>query len=288
MFTQYKKELKGLLYNMTGVVFIALVLIITGIFVSVINFYGANPMFEQTLDSAAFIFFLAVPILTMRSFAEEKNNRTDQLLYSLPVGMGKIVIGKYLAMVTIHAISTLVMCIYPLIFAGFVKIDFLSTYCGIFAFFLLGCALVAIGMFISTLTESQVISAVITFGAFITMYLMGVLRVLMPTSPVASLIGCFVIIVIICTVAYTTVKNLTFSLAMSIILAATVSVVYFIDSALFEGLIPNVLRNFALFDRMYIFVAYGIFDLSAVVYYLSVISLFVYLTVRKMDKKRIV
>ena len=101
MFAQYKKELKGFMFNMTGVTFIALVLIITGIFATLMSFKVGNPVFEQSLDSASFIFFLAVPILTMRSFAEEKSSKTDQLLYSLPVSMWKIVTGKYLSNYTI-------------------------------------------------------------------------------------------------------------------------------------------------------------------------------------------
>ena len=148
MFAQYKKELKGYFYNMTGVVFIALVLIITGIFATIMNFRNGYPEFEQTLDSASFIFFLAVPILTMRSFAEEKSLKTDQLLYSLPTGMTRIVIGKYLAMVTVLGASTLLLCLYPIILSFYGTVNFLGSYSGIFAFFLLGCTLIAIGIVI--------------------------------------------------------------------------------------------------------------------------------------------
>lgn len=286
MFAQYKKELKSFFNNMTGVTFIALVLILTGIFATIMNLKGGNPMFEQSLDTASFIFFLAVPILTMRSFAEEKSSKTDQLLYSLPVSMWKIVVGKYFAMITVHAVSTLIMCLYPIVMSFYGPVNFLGSYSGIFAFFLLGCSLIAIGMFVSTLTESQVISAVITFGAFIILYLMSVLSELIPDSSESSLICFFVLELIIGLIVHLLIKNSTASLGVTLVLAAATTVTYLVKEAVFEGLFPNILSKFALFDRMTSFIAYGIFDVSAVVYYLSAIFLFVYLSVRSMEKRR--
>lgn len=286
MFAQYKKELNGFIYNMTGVTFMALVLIITGIFATLMNFRGGNPMFEQSLDSASFIFFLAVPILTMRSFAEEKSSRTDQLLYSLPVSMWKIVLGKFLAMITVLTASSVIMCMYPIVLSFYGPVNFIGSYSGIFAFFLLGCTLIAIGMFISTLTESQVISAVITFGAFILLYLMSVVSTLIPDTSEASLICFFVVALVVGLVVHLILKNATVSLIVSLVLAAITTVFYFTNKSVFAGLFPEILTKLAVFDRMVNFISYGIFDIAAVVYYLSVIFLFVYLSVRSMEKRR--
>lgn len=286
MFAQYKKELKGYFYNMTGVVFIALVLIITGIFATIMNFHRGNPEFEETLDGASFIFFLAIPILTMRSFAEEKSLKTDQLLYSLPMGMTRVVIGKYLAMVTVLAASTALLCFYPVLLSFYGHVNFIDSYSGIFAFFLLGCALIAIGMFISTLTESQVISAVISFGVLIVVYFMTLISTIIPGSETASLVCFLAVALIIGMIVYLLVKSSTAALTVSLVLVGATAAVFFIDRTLFKGLFPAVLEKFALFDRMYNFIYYGVFDVSAVVYYLSVIFLFVYLSVRSMDKRR--
>lgn len=286
MLAQYKKELKSYFYNMTGVVFIALVLIITGIFATIMNFKKGNPSFEQTLEGASFIFFLAVPILTMRSFAEEKSLKTDQLLYSLPVGMTRIVIGKFLAMVTVLGAATVLLCLYPVLLSFYGPVHFIGSYSGIFAFFLLGCALIAIGMFISTLTESQVISAVITFGVFIAVYFMAFISNIIPGSDTASLICFLVLALVIGLIVHLIVKNSTVGLTVSIVLVAATTVCFFVDRSMFKGLFPSILEKFALFDRMYNFIYYGFFDVSAVVYYLSVIFLFVFLSVRSMDKKR--
>ena len=286
MFAQYKKELKGYFYNMTGVVFIALVLIITGIFATIMNFRNGYPEFEQTLDSASFIFFLAVPILTMRSFAEEKSLKTDQLLYSLPTGMTRIVIGKYLAMVTVLGASTLLLCLYPVILSFYGTVNFLGSYSGIFAFFLLGCTLIAIGMFISTLTESQVISAVVTFGVFIAVYFMKLIASIIPGSDSASFICFMVLSLVIGLIVHLIVKNSTAGISVALVLAGATAVTFFVNRSLFKGVFPEILEKFALFGRMVNFIYYGIFDISAVVYYLSVILLFVYLSVHSMDKRR--
>ena len=215
MSAMYRKELKSYFYNMTGVVFIALVLIITGIFATILNFQSTgNPEFEQTLDGASFIFFLAIPILTMRSFAEEKSLKTDQLLYSLPIGMTRVVVGKFLAMVTVLAAATGLLCVYPVILSFYGHVNFLGSYCGIFAFFLLGCALIAIGMFISTLTESQIISAVISFGVFIAVYFMQLISTIIPGSDTASLI-CFLVLALVIGIISTLILGFGMSLFMT-------------------------------------------------------------------------
>ena len=119
--------------------------------------------FEYTLSALTFVFLISVPILTMRVLAEERKQKTDQLLLTAPVSVEKIVIGKYFALVTIFAIPMLIMCFYPLLMTKFGTVSLGAAYTAILGFFLLGCANLAIGVFISSLTESQVIAAVLTF-----------------------------------------------------------------------------------------------------------------------------
>ncbi len=271
---------------MTGAVFTVLVLVLTAIFATAYNFRGGYPNFEYALSNVTFILFLAVPILTMRSFAEERSQKTDQLLYSLPVGMPRIVLGKYLAMVTVFGVSVAFMCIYPLILSMYGTVNFASAYSAIFGFFLLGCVLIAIGMFISTLTESQVIAAVITFGTFIIIYLLRSLANFIPTSASATL-WCFVFLAVIAgIVIYVLLKNSVAATAASAAIIVAVTIVYFVKSELLEGLFPNILKQLAVFDRLSTFTEQGIFDISGVVYYLTAIGLFVYFTVRSMEKRR--
>ena len=130
---------------MTGAIFAGFVLLLAGIYMVVYNLMGLYPYFEVILPNVAFIYMFAVPVLTMRSIAEEKHSRTDQLLYSLPMSVSSIVLAKYLAMVTVLAVPCAVMCLYPLILASFGTVYFTTAYASLLAFFLLGCSLIAIG-----------------------------------------------------------------------------------------------------------------------------------------------
>ncbi len=281
----YQKELKSYFTGMTGPVFICFMLLMTGIFTVVYNLQGLYPNFEVTLNQVVFVYLLAIPVLTMRSVAEEKHSRTDQLLYSLPMSVTDIVLAKYLAMVTILAIPVGVMAFYPLLLATFGTVQLSSAYAMLLAFFLLGAALIAVGMFISSLTESQVIAAVISLAATLLIYFMPGLANMIPTDAGTSLIGFLMIAVIVGLIVHSMIKNTALSFAVTGVLALGVLIVYLIDSATFAGAISKVLTAMSLFDRLTTF-QNGMFDLTAVVFFLSVCGLFVYLTVQSMEKKR--
>jgi len=285
MFNQYTKELKSSFNNMTAAAYIAFILVLTGIYTTVYNLVSRYPTFEYALIQTVFIFLVAVPILTMRSFADEKAQKTDQLLYSLPVGMTRVVIGKFLALISINAIAVLVVSIYPLIFSFYGKINFLMTYSNILAYFLLGCALISIGMFISSLTESVVLSAVSTLGTLIIIYFIDTIALLIPGDPWVSLV-CFIIVsVAVGALVYLFVKNITVSAVAGTVLTVASVAVYVINKDLFAGLFPSILEKLDIFGILNNFLL-GIFDVGTIVYLISVTCLFVFLTVRSMEKKR--
>ena len=169
----YKRELKSYLTSMVGYLFIFFILVLTGIYFSAYQLSAAYPKFEYTLSAITFAFLIGVPILTMRVLAEERKQKTDQLLLTAPVSVEKIVLGKYFALVTIFAIPMLIMCLYPLLMTKFGTVSLGAAYTAILGFFLLGCANLAIGVFISSLTESQVIAAVLTFVILFAFYMMN-------------------------------------------------------------------------------------------------------------------
>ena len=111
----YKRELRSYLTSMIGYLFIFFILLLTGIYFSAYQLDAAYPRFEYTLSALTFVFLISVPILTMRTLAEERKQKTDQLLLTAPVSVGKIVMGKYLALVTIFAIPMAIICLYPLV-----------------------------------------------------------------------------------------------------------------------------------------------------------------------------
>jgi len=281
----YKRELQSYFCGMTGAIFITFLLLMTGIYMTVYNLKSGYPNFEIALSGVTFVFLIAVPVLTMRSFAEEKHSKTDQLLYSLPVSLTSVVMAKYLAMVTVFAVTTAVISFYPLVLSAYGTVTLTASYGTILAFFLLGCALIAIGMFISSLTESQVIAAVISLGVFLLAYLMAGLSSMIPDTAGASFIGFLALAVLIGIIVQVMMKNINVSVGTAAVLILLVAGLYMWKPNMFAGVLPDLLGSLALFDRLNTFIN-GIFDLTAIVYYLTVICLFVYLTVQSMEKKR--
>lgn len=179
MIAVFKREWKSYFQNIIGWLFIAAILALYGLYFFVYNLRGGYPYISYSLSAIAFIMLIAVPILTMRSLAEERHSKTDQLVLTAPVSLGKIVLGKYLAMVGIYTVSMAVVCITPLILSIYGTVPMGESSTAIFGFWLYGCACIAIGMFLSSLTESQVIAAVLTFGVLFLGYMMaGIMQVI--------------------------------------------------------------------------------------------------------------
>ena len=160
----YKRELKSYFQSVIGCLFIGATLFMIGLYFTVYNLMYGYPQISYALQSVVFLFMLTVPVLTMRILAEERKNKTDQLILTAPVSVGKIVLGKYLALVTIYTIPCLIISIYPLILSLFGSVPMGESYLALLAFYLYGLAAIAVGTFVSSLTESVVISAVVTFA----------------------------------------------------------------------------------------------------------------------------
>lgn len=282
----YKRELKGLFSNMTGYVFIGFILLMAGIYSIALNFTYGYPNFEYALSNMSFIFILVVPILTMRIFSEEKHNRTDQLLYYLPVKVPSIVIGKYLAMLTAYAVPTVIMMLYPLILSRFGTVNLKSAYSAQLGFFFLGAALISIGMFVSSLTESQIIACVVSLGALLLSYLMTSITGLLPTTASGSFFCYILLFVAVALIIYVVTKNYFIPSLLAVLGTAGISIVYFTDSSLLENSFPSLLNHLAVFDVFYDSFINGMLDLTAIVYYMTVVLIFAFLTVQTVEKKR--
>lgn len=169
----YKRELKSYFHSVIGPLFIAATLFLLGLYFTVYNLFNGYANISYAVSSVVFLFLVSVPVLTMRILAEERRQKTDQMILTAPVGIGQIVFGKFLAMLTIFAVPTVVICIYPLILSRFGSVPFAESYVAILGFFLYGAACIAIGIFISSLTESTVIAAVLTFAVLFLTYVMN-------------------------------------------------------------------------------------------------------------------
>lgn len=169
----YKRELKCYFHSFLGALFIGATLFLLGIYFAVYNLFMGYPYIGYALSSVVFLFLISFPVLTMRILAEERHQKTDQLILTSPVSVSAIVIGKFLALATVFAIPVAIISVYPLILSIFGTVSFGESYLAILGFFLYGLACIAVGVFISSLTESQVISAVLTFAILFLGYVMS-------------------------------------------------------------------------------------------------------------------
>ena len=179
----YKRELRACFNSFIGWLFLAVVLFFTGLYVTANNLAQGSAYLTYALQSSLIIFIVAVPILTMRILAEERKNKTDQMILTAPVSVWKIVLGKYLALETVFAIPCVVLCLYPLLLGRYGTIPYGETYVSLLGFFLYGSAAVAVGVFVSSLTESQVIAAVVSVVFIFIGYVMaGICNLISPTG----------------------------------------------------------------------------------------------------------
>ncbi len=169
----YKREIRAFFTSMTGWLFMAVNFFMLGIYFVVYNLMLGYPTISYVLQSVVLIFNMTIPILTMRSLSEERKNKTDQLILTAPVSVGKIVLGKYLAMVTVIAIPTMFAGIVPLFLMRAGEFQAGVSYASLLGFFLYGCLALAVGLFLSSLTESVVIAAVLSFAVLFLGFIMG-------------------------------------------------------------------------------------------------------------------
>lgn len=294
MLAIYKKELHSYFTSVLGWVFIAFFLVMTGLYFVLYNLINGIINFSYVYDGIQMIFvFLLVPVLTMRSVAEENRQKTDQLLYTAPISITKIIAGKYLALITLLAAAMAIVCTYPLLFNNLIgkaasngeTVDFAVAYGSTFGFFLLGAAYIAIGLFISSMTESQVIAAVASGIIMIFTYLMSGIAGLLPADGIFHFYFLAVLILILAVVLYFWIQNGWLAAAVGLAAEGLLAAAYLFFSDRFTNLISNILEHISITDRYSNFTL-GIFDGSALIYYLSVSFLFVFLTIQRIQKKR--
>lgn len=281
----FKKEVHIYLSSMLGFVFIFFILLVCGIYYTIYNISFSYPEIGPTMSSAAIVMLIAAPVLTMSALAEEKRRKTDQLLLTSPVTVKEIILGKYLALESIFLIAMGVVCVYPLILSKFGTINFASNYTAILGFFLLGSAELAIGVFASSLVENQIIAAVICFAMLFISNMIQNLSDLISQSAFSSFFLLFLLILAIGFWFYSMVQNKAVAAAVAVAGEAILIVVYVVKSSVFEGLFQKLLEVFDLSSHTGNFIN-GIFDVQGIVYFLSVIVIFLFLSVQRIEKRR--
>ncbi|EFB74391.1 ABC transporter permease [Subdoligranulum variabile] len=280
----FKHELSLYYHGLLAYVFGAFLLEFIGIGAMMYNINRAVANFEYALGTFCIGFVALVPILTMRVLAEEKKQKTDQLLSLLPITGVDIVLGKYFAMAVVFVAPMIVACIYPFIFSLYGDVYLPTSYGALFAFICLGLALIAIGMFISSLTESQGMAAGICVVVMLFCYYSASLADYISSTAfnVAALLVLSALLALI-------VRKLTRSDAAGLIIlalcVAAVVITWLVSPTSLETLLPDLMNQLSLFERFYTFVN-GVFDVTAIVYYISVAVFFLFLCVQSWEEKR--
>ncbi len=283
----YERELDSLMNGLTGYVYGALMLLFGGIYVMAYHLEGSVD-FTYVLYSMTFIFLIGIPLLTMRSIAEERHQKTDQLLYSLPLSMTRIVLGKYLALATVMVIPVLILGLYPPVVNALAEsgtIPLKSAYGALVGFVFLGLALTAIGLFVSSLMENVGLAAGACFVVMLVLYFLTPLTGYISDSPAASLTAFCLAAAVFGIILWRLTRNGGFALVFTAALEAALGACFALWRTRFGGLFAEVVGKLAVFDRFDSF-SYDIFDLRSIVYYISVAAVFLFLTVQSMERRR--
>lgn len=293
MIAVWKREFKAYFDNMLGYVIVAVMALFFGLYFTVYNIQVGYPFYAYALYGVLSYLSILIPLLTMRSLSEERKSKSDQLLLTAPVSVTKIVMGKYLAMLSVYALPILMSCIYPLIITmtgdamkGVNVTQYLLTdYATIFAFFLLGASYIAIGMFLSSVTESPIIAALLSFGVLFLMQIMSGIAVYVPVTEGKNALIFVAVAFVVALLIYKMTQSAYAAFVVFAISSIVIAVLYITKKSIFYSAVANILNAIPYENTLSNFI-YSIFDVTAIVTYLSVSVFAVFLTVQSIQKRR--
>lgn len=281
----FKREFKSCFTGMIGWVIAAVSLFFLGLYYTNRNLLYASSDFATVLYTMTMILLFLLPAISMRSFAEERKNKTDQLLLTSPVGIPSIVAGKYLAEVAVFALPLAAAVIMPLILTAFGTVSLVAAYSALLGYLLLGAACLAVGTWISALTENQILAYLATFGTLLVAYLMNGIQTMFTTGNLLAFVVFMVIVLVAAILVGVSCKRLTAGLTVFCIGAAAVFILFLARPAWLLTAFNAVLDALALFEPFKDIVG-GMFSIPAIVYYLSVIGLFLFMTGQALERRR--
>ena len=282
----YKRELRSYFNSMIGYVFVAAVTLVIGLFFTVYNLRGGYPYFAFALSGTVMIFAFAVPLLTMKSMAEERRSRTDQMLLTYPVSVTGIVLGKFLAMLTVYLIPLLISCLCPLVIAKGGNGSFLIDYSTIFLFLFLGAMFISIGMFVSSLTESQLIAAVVGMVSLLLLLLWDTLVSFIPSTVTASAVGFLILFALASLVFARSAGHPAVGIALFGAGAIFAILSAILASRWFSTALTGFLGMFSVYGPVNNFVSNYVFDVKGLLYFCVMTALFLFLTVQSVHRRQ--
>ncbi len=187
MIAIFKREFKSYLHTFIGSLAVAAILMVFFVYFLFNNILGQSPLINNPLYATALVAItFALPILCMRTFSEERRSKSDQLILTAPVSIGGIVFGKFLALAAVFAIPSVLFCLLPVVLSRFGTIQYLWNYTSVLGFFLYGLMAIAICMFVSSLSENPIVSAVISMVVLLVGSLLTGIFDRIPSEPVKT------------------------------------------------------------------------------------------------------
>ena len=280
-----KRETKSYFTGMIGYVVVAVFLAVLGLYFTNQNLMFASSDFGGVLYTCTILLLFLLPALSMRSFAEERRAKTDQLLLTSPVSIPGIVLGKFLAQMAVFCVPLLAAAVMPLILTAFGRVNLIGAYASLLGFALLGAACISIGTFLSSLTENQIIAYLATFGVLLVCYLMNGIRSMFTSGSLLAFLVFAAVLLIAAILVGVTCKSLVAGAGTFFAGVAALFVLFTVRPAWLLSAFNAVLSALALFDPFTNIVS-GMFSLTAMLYYLSVTALFLFLTGQTLERRR--
>ena len=280
-----KREIKSYFSTPIGCLYMGFFLLTAGIFFFFSNLFMMSSRFTGFLGSILFVYLFAIPLLTMRLFSEEKRQKTDQLLLTCPVSIPQIVVGKFLAAFSVYLLTLVVTLMYVVVIAIFGDLAVWETFGSYIGFIFLGASYISVGVFISAGTENQLTAALITFFSLMMIWLIDPLSRALPTDMTSGIVAASVLAVGLSVFIYFSTRNFYITAGALLVGAIAITALYFFNESLFTGFVGKFLGWFSLNQRYENF-SLGILRVDSLVYYLSFCGLFLFLTIRLIEKRR--
>ena len=281
----FKREFRSYFTGMVGYAVAAVSLFFLGLYFTNRNLLYQSSDFAGVLYTTTLILLFLLPAVSMRSFAEERRARTDQLLLTSPVSIPAIVTGKFLAQLAVFCVPLTAAAVMPLILTAFGKVSLISAYAALLGYILLGGACLAVGTFISCLTENQIVAYLASFVVLLIAYLMNGIKTMFTSGNILAFVV-FALVLIAASAAVGVVcKNILAGGAVLVVGAAALFALFILRPAWLLSAFDAVLTALALFAP-YAEIIGGSFSLPVILYYLSVIGVFLFFTGQTLERRR--
>jgi ABC-2 type transport system permease protein len=285
MIAIFKRELKGYFLTPIGYIYMGFFLLITGVFFTFSNILTRSPQYTGFLGNVLFIYLFAIPLLTMRLFSEERRQKTDQLLLTSPISVTAIVLGKFFAAFALYVLTLVVTVFYVVVIAVFGDLAVWETVGSYIGFIFLGASYITVGVFVSAGTENQFTAALVSFFSLLLIWIIDPLVNIIPADIIAGVVFAALLAVLAGVFLYINMRNLYLGIGAVVVGGLIITALYFFRGELFSGLVQKTLSWFSLNQRYGNFTL-GVLKLEALFYYTSFSGLFLFLTVRLIEKRR--